>query len=66
MSDLFQVEDAYTEWQADFIPFKLNKEYLAAGTYAPGSAAGAEDEVVKFTKVLLTELDSCIKRQEAI
>lgn len=66
LSDLFQVEDAYTEWQADFILFKLNKEYLAAGTYTPGSAAVAEDEVVKFTKVLLTELDSCIKRQEAI
>ena len=29
LSDLFQVEDAYTEWQADFILFKLNKEYLA-------------------------------------
>lgn len=66
LSDLFQVEDAYTEWQADFILFKLNKEYLAAGTYTPGSATVAEDEVVKFTKVLLTELDSCIKRQEAI
>lgn len=66
LSDLFQVEDAYTEYQADFILFKLNKEYLAAGTYTPGSATVAEDEVVKFTKVLLTELDSCIKRQEAI
>lgn len=61
LSSLFGVENAYKEWDSDFVLFNLNGTYLAAGTYTLDSAAEEEDEVKEFTNVLLTELGNIME-----
>lgn len=56
ISKMFDIDDAYKEWNSDFVLFQVDEKILAIGTYTLGSAAVEEDEVAEFTKVLINEL----------
>ena len=58
ISKTFGVDNAYEEWESDFVLFKADDRMLVAGTYTLGSAAEEENEVAEFTKVLITEVDN--------
>lgn len=58
ISKMFDVDDAYKEWDSDFVMFRVDDKILAIGTYTLDSAATEEDEVAEFTKVLINELMS--------
>lgn len=60
LSKMFGVDNAYEEWESDFVLFRANGRILAVGTYTLGSAAEEEHEVKEFTNVLITEVENLI------
>ena len=56
LDKLFSSNDVFREYQSDFVLFRCNGDYFAAGTYTLGSAAIQEDEVAELTKVILNEM----------